>query len=296
MTDTLPAVRQETGVMNPATYNVLKQQAREIAKSGLAPKGVSTAEKVLVIAMKGAEIGIPPMQALSHIHVIDGKPTMSAELMAALVQRAGHKLRVIETTAERCTVEGERLDDPGHPSRLTWSMDDAKRAGVGGKGPWRSYPAAMLRARAISALCRFQFADVLAGVSYVPEELGADVDEAGQIIEAQGPVHASGPDPEAAVEGEVVEGSDDGEEHAAAIEEVRRMLLRFPEDERPDPEGALEYAGRDLHSAHKALRRLQMLWEEREAASVPAAAEEVEVDFDDEDIEEVERMAEGSAS
>lgn len=278
----LPAV---SGPPSPAEWQAMKQQAVVILKSGMAPRSVDTPEKILTIALKGRELAIPPMQALSHIHVVEGKPTMSAELMVALVQRAGHKLRVLETTDAVCVVEGERRDDPGHPQRAEFTIEEAQQAGVAGKQNWRKYPAAMLRARAISALCRFAFADVLMGASYTPEELGVEVNEEGQIVDTDY-------SPEPVVEGEVqgVEGSDDGEEHAAAIEEVRRMLMRFPEPERPEEAGALHYAGRDLQSAHKALRRLQKLWEEREAAAGEG------VDLDNEDVEEIERMTEGAAS
>jgi hypothetical protein len=57
-------------------------------------------------------------------------------------------------------------------------MDDAKRAGLAGKNNWRSYPRAMLLARATAELCRALFPDVLAGISHTIEELadGDDVD------------------------------------------------------------------------------------------------------------------------
>ncbi|MDP9438982.1 MAG: recombinase RecT, partial [Actinomycetota bacterium] len=158
----LPAV---TAPPSPSEWNAMKQQAQVIARSGLAPKAVSTPEKILVIAMKARELSLPPMQGLSHIHIVEGRPALSAELMVALVQRAGHKLRVLETSSQKCVVEGVRADDPRHPSRVEWTMEDAQRAGVANKGPWKSYPAAMLRARAISALCRFAFADVLMGAA-----------------------------------------------------------------------------------------------------------------------------------
>jgi hypothetical protein len=57
-------------------------------------------------------------------------------------------------------------------------MDDAKRANLAGKNNWRSYPRAMLLARATAELCRALFPDVLAGISHTIEELadGDDVD------------------------------------------------------------------------------------------------------------------------
>jgi hypothetical protein len=65
-------------------------------------------------------------------------------------------------------------------------MEDAHRAGLSGKGPWKSYPAAMLRARAISAMARAMFPDALSGVVYTPEELGAEVDDDGHVVSAPG--------------------------------------------------------------------------------------------------------------
>lgn len=261
MTETLPAVTEAARSLSPSDYNVLKEQARTIVKSGLAPKAVNTADKVLVIAMKGREIGIPAMQALSHIHVIEGRPTMSAELMAALVQRAGHKLRVIETTHEKCVVEGVRADDPDYPSRLTFDMEDAKRAGVANKGPWKSYPAAMLRARAISALCRYQFADVLGGVSYVPEELGAEVDAEGEVLEAEQV------DPGESTQAGVPA------EHDGVMAEIVALYGSLPVDARPENWQEIhDYAAESFEKALVVRKRLERMSRETE----PEEAEVVE--------------------
>src|SRR4051812_34462963 len=130
MSDNLPATTAGlpavTAPPSPAEWDALKQQASVIARSGLAPRAVSKAEKVLVIAMKGRELSIPPMQALSHIHIVEGKPTLSAELMTALVRRAGHKLRVKEWTDEKCVLEGIRADDPQHVQETSFTIEDAR--------------------------------------------------------------------------------------------------------------------------------------------------------------------------
>lgn len=73
-------------------------------------------------------------------------------------------------------------------------MEDAKRANLTGKGPWVTYPAAMLRARCISSMARAMFPDALSGVVYTPEELGAQVDDDGSVIEI--PVDPISPEPE----------------------------------------------------------------------------------------------------
>ena len=110
------------------------------------------------------------MQALAKIHVINGRPGLSAELMRALVIRAGHSLRIEETTNTKAIVVGKRRGEE-RELRITWTMDDAKRAGLAAKDPWKKYPRAMLVARATGELVRGVFPDVLAGITYTPEEL-----------------------------------------------------------------------------------------------------------------------------
>jgi hypothetical protein len=111
-------------------------------------------------------------------------PALSAELMSAMVRRAGHTIRVVRTDAEVCTLVGIRADDPGQTNELTYTVEEAKAAGLMSSDTWKKHTAAMLRARATSALCRLVFPDVLMGASYTPEELGAQVDpESGEVID-----------------------------------------------------------------------------------------------------------------
>lgn len=135
-------------------------------------------EAVLAAMLTGHELGIGPMQSLSKIHVIDGRPAMAAELMRALVLGAGHELWVEESSNTKCVIVGRRRGSD-RETRITWTMDDAKRAGLEGRQNWRKYPRAMLLARATSELMRLAFADVIGGISYSVEELtdGEQVDE-----------------------------------------------------------------------------------------------------------------------
>lgn len=145
--------------------------AQHIARTEFVPSALrGKPEAVMAAILTGHEVGIGAMQALSKIHVIDGRPAMAAELMRGLVLRAGHELWIEESTTTKCTVVGVRAGS-SRETRITFTMDDAKRAGLDGRKNWRSYPAAMLLARATAALCRAVFPDVLAGISYTTEEL-----------------------------------------------------------------------------------------------------------------------------
>ena len=153
--------------------------AQKIANTDFVPKALRTKpEAVLACMLAGHEVGISPFQALAKIHVIDGRPAMAAELMRALVLREGHDLWIEEQGTTRCILGGKRKGSE-RETRVTWTMDDAKRANLTGKQNWRSYPTAMLLARATGALCRAIFPDVLAGISYTVEEL-----EDGDLIDA----------------------------------------------------------------------------------------------------------------
>jgi hypothetical protein len=127
---------------------------------------------VLAAILYGQEIGLGPMQSLNSIHVIDGRPAAAPELMRALVNRAGHKIVVDEATTDHVTLTGTRKDN-GATATVSWSMADAQRAKLAGRGAWITYPRAMLLARATSELCRMLFPDVVAGLSYTPEEASA---------------------------------------------------------------------------------------------------------------------------
>jgi hypothetical protein len=171
--------------MLPAANNwqLMKQQAGELIKSGFLPAGIKSPEQAVAIILKGRELGIPPMQALSHIHVINGKPTMSAELMLAQVFRLHPKTKLSypERSSEKCVTKVQR--DGSEPSTFSFTKEDAQAAGLLNNPTWKKFPRAMLHARCISEMCRSLFPDAIAGVSYCPEELGATVNENGEVID-----------------------------------------------------------------------------------------------------------------
>ena len=165
----------------------------------------STADVYLRIEY-GYAMGLPPITAISSVHVIDGKPSASAGLISGVIRGAGHQLRV--WTEDDPKYPGEvravatvvRRDDPGHTYRVMWDIDraiaaellriaDGKVVGFssrsGRAGSWDKFRPSMLKARAITEIGRDACEDVLMGVRYTPEELiprDADVDEAGEVV------------------------------------------------------------------------------------------------------------------
>lgn len=156
--------------IEPTNMNELQVFAKTAAASGF--YGAKNPEQALMIAMSGRDLGLSYTQALRAFHVINGRPAMSADGMVAVCLGHGDVCEyfvTVETSAERCTVETKRRGSP-QPQRLTFTLAEAKAAGLSG-GNWAKFPAAMLRARAKSALARDVYPDLLMGL-YDPDEVG----------------------------------------------------------------------------------------------------------------------------
>jgi hypothetical protein len=133
-------------------------------------------DAVMAAMMMGYELGLGPMQALNGIQVIDGKAGLSAEMMRALITGQGHVF-ILSATNEKASVRCRRTEWPeGEMSTFEWTLEDARRANLikanTNRSGWAKYPRAMLSARATSEAARAIFPDVLAGMSYTPEEIG----------------------------------------------------------------------------------------------------------------------------
>jgi hypothetical protein len=127
--------------------------------------------------LSGREMQIGPMRALAHVHMIDGRPSLSAEQKRAAALAAGHEIVYVQTTTTRCEVKGRRKGSEEW-SAVTWTKDDADKAGISGKPNWRKWPRRMLQARATGELCDMIFPDATAGLA-TTEELVDDTDAVG---------------------------------------------------------------------------------------------------------------------
>lgn len=156
-------VRVESAAIEPQSMSELQALATAAAASKLF--GVSTPEAALLLMMTGRDLGLSYPQALRAFHVVQGRPVLSAAGAVAICLK--HKdicehVRTIESSDTAATVEAKRVGDP--PRRVTFTIDDARRAKLDGKDVWRSYPSRMLLARAQLFVCREVFPDLLLGL------------------------------------------------------------------------------------------------------------------------------------
>jgi len=175
-------------VAQGSEWAAMKEQAQMMIRSKFVPRALDTAEKVIAVMLAGRELGIPPMQAIRSIHVIDAKPTLSAETMMALAYQRVPGL-VCTVTMEQdstgavmgCVVAGSR---PGaKPTIIAYRKTDALAAGLLQKQTWKSYGPAMYRARAISAWVRVVAPDAILGC-YTPEEIETLTPDKSVTVEA----------------------------------------------------------------------------------------------------------------
>lgn len=145
----------------------------EFAKSDLLPKHLrGRPHDVMITIAYGRELGLSPMQSIQGIYVVEGKPGVSAQMAVALVKSHPDVCEYFdlkESTPAIATYETKRRG-ASSPVLLSFTIEEAKQAGLTGKDNWRKYPAAMLRARAAMHLARDVYPDLIANV-YDEDEL-----------------------------------------------------------------------------------------------------------------------------
>jgi len=151
-----------------------------MAASGFFQDSRDAAQAVVKI-MAGREMGFGPFAAMTGVYIIQGRPSIGANLMAAAVKKSGrYDYRVVEMTSEKCAIDFFQGKDV--LGRSTFTLDEAKKAGTKNLD---KFPRNMLFARAMSNGCRWYCPDVFNGAAvYTPEELGANVNEDGEVIES----------------------------------------------------------------------------------------------------------------
>jgi hypothetical protein len=177
------------------TYDEVERVAKAMAASGFFQDAKSISQAIVKI-MAGSEIGFGPFASMQGVNIIQGRPSYNANMLASSVKASGkYNYRIVALTDDKCDLAFfENGQEVGHS---TFTLADAKRAGTKNL---EKFPRNMLFARAMSNGVRWYCPDVTNGNAvYTPEELGADVDEDGNVInmEPNGvTITVTEPDPE----------------------------------------------------------------------------------------------------
>jgi hypothetical protein len=162
---------QPAATVQSDTLRDVMDYARAVQSAQMLPDNYrgKPADIMLAVGL-GSSMGLSPAESLYRIAVIKGKPTASAELIAANVRRAGHKLRV-RSDGGTVTATIIRSDDPDFEHTVVRDMAWAARMGLDKNENYRKQPETMLQWRAITAVARLAAPEALYGVQHTADEL-----------------------------------------------------------------------------------------------------------------------------
>lgn len=168
-----------------AELGAAHQLGTALCKTAFVPKDfMGKPEAAAAAILAGKSLGLDPMNALSNIFVVHGRPALYARTMTALVMAQGHEVIRTEATPESVTVSARRKGQDRW-QEFTWTIGRAKTAGYTSNSKYQSDPIAMLTAKAQAEACRTIAPDVLAGMPYSAEEMELeDLGEKPQAAEA----------------------------------------------------------------------------------------------------------------
>lgn len=232
--------------------------AKTFAESGLFSDCRQQAQAFVKI-MAGAELGLPPFTSMNAFHIIQGKVTLAANTIAARIKSSNkYDYRVVEKSARKCTIQFFQRGELIHTE--SWDDVRAKQAEVKNMS---KFPDAMLFSRCISAGARVACPDII-GSYYTPEELGANVNEDGEVIDATpaspsptklAPASAAAPTPAAAqvIEQKPLSPASSGEASEADRKRLIQLGNRYKELNKTQDDPILTKARAALTNGSKAL-------------------------------------------
>ena len=168
----------QVSVVQQLPISELMNLAKAFAESGMFADTKSAAQAIVKI-QAGQEIGIPPFAAMTAIHIIQGKPTIGAGLIASRLKGSGkYDYRVVEASEKICSIDFYQGNTKIGNS--TFTIEDAKKALTKNID---KFPKNMLFARAISNGVKWYCPDIFSGPVYVPEEMQVVTTEEATHIE-----------------------------------------------------------------------------------------------------------------
>ena len=254
----------------PQSLDEALRLAEIMAKSDIVPKDyIGKPGNILVAIQWGAEIGLAPLQAMSHIAVINGRPALWGDALLAIVRGSGLLASFEEDIgADSATCTAQRRGEA--PISRTFNREDAKQAGLLGKaGPWSQYPRRMMQMRARAWVLRDLFPDVIRGLHVAEEAQDLPVERAMGPAEVLAPANGASrtaavkarlaqrqpvaaPAAEAPADKEEKEDQAEGGVEAPSLESVLRMIQDA-------------YTDQELADASEAAKRLGEEQDKRQA-------------------------------
>lgn len=167
----------ENGVL-PKSYLDIKVNEKDKECTKISEASLNRA---MATISYGKALGLTPEMSLTHCMNVNGHMSIYGDAINAIIYSSGLLKRKTEyfdeeTMTAVCIIE--RKDIAGEETR-TFSFEDAKIAGLWGKGVWRQYPKRMAQMRARGFAYRDVFPDLLHGMITTEEAMDMQLSGAG---------------------------------------------------------------------------------------------------------------------
>lgn len=178
MSDQLPVLKARSAV--PAehmsagrdTLDVRMQTAVAIAKAGdMLPRAYRGQPGAILLAIDWAERhDLAVMDAIHGVAWVQGRPVVDSTLQRAMARNAGYDVRVTEATDTKATVR-VLVNGSTVVGTASYTIDEARAAGLTGKDNWKKHTTDMLVARATTRAIKWFCAEALIGGALSPDEV-----------------------------------------------------------------------------------------------------------------------------
>jgi len=165
----------------PPSWETLERVANVLYKSGLFTHLENPTQAIAIVEF-GRELGIPPMQALQMMAIVNGKLCVQSQLLLALFRKYGGEIEILESSAEKCRIKIKRPEGKEYEEEFT--IQEAERLGLTRKKNWKEQPENMLFWRAVAKAIRRYAPDLVLGV-YTIEEMSEGEKTTVEDIEAE---------------------------------------------------------------------------------------------------------------
>jgi hypothetical protein len=121
----------------------------QLRRTGFLPSHIKDGISFAAIVLMGRELGMGTMAACRKLQVIKGTVTERADSQLARFKTCGGRAQFKELSEQRAVLVLRHPNGDEHTE--TFSIEDAKRAGLASNDNYAKHPKAMLRSRAITA-------------------------------------------------------------------------------------------------------------------------------------------------
>lgn len=167
--------------MPPAAWAQINEMAAKLSASGALPPSIKNGAQLGMVFLAGFEAGMTPMESVQSFYIVNGRVTIFGDAVPRQLKRAGYKVTWNVVSAEEASVTITAPD--GQTYTESFTIEEAKQAGLLSKDNWIKYPKDMLRWKCLGRAVRFFCPEVLFG-TYIKEDIEAE------IVDVQPPKNA----------------------------------------------------------------------------------------------------------